>query len=334
MNFLLILQLEVRKYSAIFLFIMSFSSLCAQSFDVLKLSSPIILKGDSVTAYRDPAIIYHNDTFYLYFTLVKIESNGMIFSYTAQSRSKNLIEWTSPEKITPREQTLNYSSPGNIINHNNTWILCLQTYPRKDYAAEQMPRYGDNNARIFTMQSKDLVNWSDPEIIMVKGNDVPINKMGRMIDPFIIEDKDAPGKYWCFYKQNGVSLSYSYDLVNWTFFGSTKSGENVCVLIEGNEYVLFHSPQNGIGIKRSNYLINWRDDGKPLTLGQKQWDWAKGRITAGTVIKVADTEYPYIMFFHGSGPLTENEGDFDKNSSIGIAWSKDLKKWSWPGISD
>jgi len=37
------------------------------------------------------------------------------------------------------------------------------------------------------------------------------------------------------------------------------------------------------------------------------------------------------MFFHGSGPLTETQGDFDKNSSIGIAWSKDLIIWDWPG---
>ncbi|MCD7976136.1 MAG: hypothetical protein LUG51_02885 [Tannerellaceae bacterium] len=39
----------------------------------------------------------------------------------------------------------------------------------------------------------------------------------------------------------------------------------------------------------------------------------------------------YVMFFHGSGPFTEEEGDFDKNSSIGIAWSEDLLQWEWPG---
>jgi hypothetical protein len=37
------------------------------------------------------------------------------------------------------------------------------------------------------------------------------------------------------------------------------------------------------------------------------------------------------MFFHGSGPLTEAQGDFDKNASIGIAWSNDLIHWNWPG---
>jgi hypothetical protein len=37
------------------------------------------------------------------------------------------------------------------------------------------------------------------------------------------------------------------------------------------------------------------------------------------------------MFFHGSGPKTEPQGDFDRNASIGIAWSDDLVVWEWPG---
>jgi hypothetical protein len=306
-------------------------STLGQSPDLSKLSSPILFKGDEHTAYRDPAILFHADTFYLYFTLVEIEESGYIYSYTAQSRSRDLLKWSRPEKITPRDQSLNFSSPGNLIRFRNEWILCLQTYPRKGYTMDQMPRYGDENSRIYTMRSKDLRSWSTPKVIAVKGEDTPVSKMGRMIDPYIIEDKDAKGKYWCFYKQNGVSLSYSDDLINWTFFGSTRSGENVCVITEGNEYILFHSPQNGIGVKRSNYLINWKDEGL-ITLGQDQWEWAKGRITAGTVLKIENNlDYKYIMFFHGSGPLTEDEGDFDKNSSIGIAWSKDLQNWDWPG---
>lgn len=318
----------------IFLFSLNFSnsSLKAQIVDLSRLSSPIIFKGDSVTAYRDPAILHHEGTYHLFFTLVEIEPNGYVYSYTAQSQSVDLVNWSEPEKITARDQSLNFSSPGNMIKYNDEWILCLQTYPRKNYTVDQMPRYGDQSARIFMMKSKDLKTWSSPELIRVKGKNTPEKEMGRMIDPFIIEDKDAKGKYWCFYKQNGVSLSYSYDLKEWTYFGSTQSGENVCVITEGTEYVLFHSPQNGIGVKRSNYLINWKDKGKPIKLGQNEWNWAKGRITAGTVLQTEiSPESKYLMFFHGSGPLTEEEGDFDKNASIGIAWSKDLKKWSWPG---
>ncbi|WP_158552681.1 hypothetical protein [Spirosoma telluris] len=70
-----------------------------------------------------------------------------------------------------------------------------------------------------------------------------------------------------------------------------------------------------------------------ITLGQAEWPWAKGRITAGTVLNLKSNPAfgKYVMLFHGSGPLTEEAGDFDKNASIGIAWSDDLLHWQWPG---
>lgn len=300
---------------------------------LLRLKSPVIFQGDSVTAYRDPAILYNDNKFYLFFTLIEVGKDGKVFSYTATSVSKDLRKWTTPRKITPRDQNLDYCSPGNVIKFRNQWILCLQTYPRPDLFITQPVRYGNANARIFIMRSKDLINWSEPELLKVKGDNVPVEKMGRMIDPYLIEDKGEKGKYWCFYKQRGVSMSYSYDLVNWTFFGFTESGENTCVLTENDEYTLFHSPSNGIGIKKSHDLKSWTTWGKLITLGQDEWPWAKGRITAGAVINLKNVKgiENYLMFFHGSGPKKESEGDFDKNASIGIAWSSDLLNWSWPG---
>ncbi|MBK8506027.1 MAG: hypothetical protein IPL46_29830 [Saprospiraceae bacterium] len=296
------------------------------------LESPIIFKGDDTTAYRDPAILFHENTFFLFFTLVKTE-NGRIYSYTATSQSSDLLQWSPVKIITERDQALNYCSPGNVIRFGGEWILCLQTYPRPDYTADQKPRYGTSESRLYTMRSRDLVNWSSPEIMMVKGPDVQIADLGRMIDPYLLEDKDEKGKWWCFYKQNGVSMSYSHDLKNWTLFGHTESGENVCVLSEKDEYILFHSPPNGIAIKRSSNLENWSNFGNLITLGQNEWDWAKGRISAGTVVNLKNNEKlgKYVMFFHGSGPKTEEQGDFDRNASLGIAWSDDLINWEWPG---
>ena len=214
----------------------------------------------------------------------------------------------------------------------NGSYVCKHIPRAPDLYITQPVRYGDGTARVYTMRSKDLVNWDPPEILMVKGNDIPVEKMGRMIDPYLIGDKNIKGKYWCFYKQNGVSMSYTYDLKNWTFSGNVEAGENVCVLSENNEYILFHSPSNGIGIKKSKDLKNWETWGDLITLGQEDWDWAKGRITAGVVINMKNVKgfEHYLMFFHGSGPLKENQGDFDKNASIGIAWSKDLIHWIWP----
>lgn len=315
----------------IFVFFVSVIQINAQNSPLFDLSTPIIFKGNEKTAYRDPAVLYDNGTFYLYFTLVRSEKDK-VYSYTAMSQSKNLSKWSKPKILTPRDQNLDYSSPGNIVKFGDEWILCLQTYPRPNYFVEQMPRFGTEDARIFIMRSKDLTNWSEPELLKVKGPDVTGKEMGRMIDPYLIEDKDEPNKWWCFYKQNGVSMSYTYDFKTWEYVGHTASGENVCVLVEDNEYILFHSLKNGIAIKQSSDLNNWEEWEGVITLGQKNWSWAKGRITAGAVIDLRNNPLfgKYLMFFHGSGPKSEEEGDFDKNASIGIAWSIDLLNWDWP----
>lgn len=305
----------------------------AQGKILQSLPSPVIFKGDNKTAYRDPAVLYNQQKLYLFFTLVKSEDDGKVYSYTAMSSTKDLKKWSAIKILTPQNQNLDYSSPGNVIHYKNKWIICLQTYPRPDYTIKQMPRFGTGDARLYTMYSNDLDNWSKPQLLKVKGPDTSFALSGRMIDPYLLEDKDEKGKWWCFYKQNGVSMSYSYDLEKWTYSGHTESGENACVLVENNEYILFHSPKNGIAIKRSSDLKHWKDWGNLITLGQKEWIWAKGRITAGTVVNLTNDKNfgKYVMFFHGSGPLTEEEGDFDKNSSIGIAWSDDLLGWNWPG---
>ncbi len=305
----------------------------AQGKILQSLPSPVIFKGDNKTAYRDPAVLYNQQKLYLFFTLVKSEDDGKVYSYTAMSSTKDLKKWSAIKILTPRNQNLDYSSPGNVIHYKNKWIICLQTYPRPDYTIKQMPRFGTGDARLYTMSSNDLDNWSKPQLLKVKGPDTSFALLGRMIDPYLLEDKDEKGKWWCFYKQNGVSMSYSYDLEKWTYSGHTESGENTCVLVENNEYILFHSPKNGIAIKRSSDLKHWKDWGNLISLGQKEWVWAKGRITAGTVVNLTNDKNfgKYVMFFHGSGPLTEEEGDFDKNASIGIAWSDDLLDWNWPG---
>ncbi len=297
-----------------------------QAVDFSAIKSPIIFKGDDRTAYRDPAAICHDGVFRLFFTLVRTEDDGNIYMYTAVSKSRDLAEWTPPRTLTPRDRSLNFSSPGNVVRFGDEWVLCLQTYPRPN--AE---KYGNQTARIWTMRSKDLETWGEPELLRVKGPGVPVEQMGRMIDPFLLQDKDDPGKWWCFYKQNGVSMSHSRDLRNWTYFGRASAGENASVLVDGGEYVLFHSPGNGVGVKRSRDLATWQD-ADLITLGQKDWPWARGRLTAGFVLDLRGQPGigRYVMFFHGSGPEDERTM-FDTHASLGIAWSGDLVTWDWPG---
>ena len=288
--------------------------------------SPVLLRGDSHIAYRDPAVHYTEGIFRVYHTQVHREADGRCYLYTAVVESRDLARWTAPRVLTPRDPRLNYSSPGNVIRHNDRWLLCLQTYPTPNNE-----RYGDHTARVFTMASDDLVHWSEPRLMRVKGPDVPVAEMGRMIDPYLVEDKDEPGKWWCFFKQNGVSMSYSYDLETWTYLRRADAGENVCVLVEDGAYVLIHSPENGVGFKRSPDLVHWTDCGV-MRLGQDDWPWAQGRLTAAHVLdlRVEPSVGRYVMCFHGSSVAGVRERETHGHSSLALAWSDDLDHWQWP----
>lgn len=294
--------------------------------DLSRLRSPILLEGNEHRAYKDPCALYYNGVIRLYFTLVETEQDGSVFLNTAMSESTDLCNWSEPVILTPKDQNLNYSSPGNIINFKEEWIMCLQTYPRPN-----KEKYGNQDSRVWKMRSADLIHWTVPELLLVKGDAVAAEDMGRMIDPYLVESRQKPGEWYCFYKQNGVSLSVSCDLEHWSYCGSEQAGENVCILPYGDEYIMFHSPDNGIGVMRSKDLIHWREEGGLITLGQQDWEWAKGRITAGFVLdlrQVAGVE-AFVMFFHGTGPEDERM-IFDTHASIGIAWSHDLIHWDWP----
>lgn len=293
-------------------------------FDYAKIPSPILLRGDDKTAYRDPAAYYDGRRFYLFCTYVECDDGGP-YLYTVESVSEDLINWSAPIKLTPKNKALNFSSPGNVVRADDGYRLCLQTYCR-----ENGEKFGNENSRIWTMRSDDLIVWDAPRLLRAKG-DTPREDMGRMIDPFLLRDKDDPRKWWCLYKQNGVSMSLSPDLENWTYQGHTNAGENVCVIVKDNTYYVFHSPHNGIGILRTNDFVNFEVFGPLITLGQEQWPWARGRITAGFVLDLTkDPQYgKYLLFFHGSGPEGENTM-FDHNASIGIAWSDNLLKWEYP----
>lgn len=284
---------------------------------VQSLSSSLLIEGNDTCAYRDPAVLYFEGTFYLYCTLVETEPEG-VFMYTALSESEDLIHWSPMRKLTVRDQSKNFSSPGNVVRLGEKWIMCLQTYCR-----ENKEKYGNGNCRIFLMESTDLRTWSDPKPLMVMGDNISIEEAGRMIDPYLIE-KD--GLWYCYFKRDGkICYSTSLDLSHWTFQGNICGGENPSVIERDGKYYMFCSPQNGIAVKVSEDLIDWKDNGEILTFGQNHWDWARGRLTAGMVVQVDDG---WLMFFHGTGPQDESV-IFDTNACIGVAWSYDLKKWFW-----
>ena len=152
---------------------------------------PVFLAGDATIAYRDPCGHYHDGVFRVWHTQVHGEAGGDWVTATGVVESRDLANWTQPRVITPLDRRLNYSSQCNVIRYDGRWVMCLQTYPTPDGG-----RIGDETARVFAMCSDDLVEWDEPELIAVKGPDVARVDLGRMFDPYLIDDKDEPGKWW------------------------------------------------------------------------------------------------------------------------------------------
>lgn len=274
----------------------------------------ILFEGNDRFAYRDPACFYKDGTYYLFFTACEKE-NGFMCSQVAMSQSQDLAHWSNPRMITPRNINLNFCSPGNVVEHNGEYVLCFCSYPMPFLYAQQY--YADETARLFTMRTKDFQTFSEPELLRAKG-DVPREDMGRMIDPFILPFKD---EFYLFFKQNGVSLSRSKDLVHWQYMGHAQAGENACVIPYQGQYLLIHSPENGIAFSVSHDLQNWTELSL-TTLNQANWPWAAGRITAGFVMEApSETGYRYLLFFHGSRDVfPETHG----NASVALAFTNDL----------
>lgn len=102
--------------------------------------------------------------------------------------------------LTPRDQNLDYSSPGSVVRYNSELKLFLQTYPRPNYTTAQMPQYGTSDARLFIMRSTDLSRRSAPELLRVKGPTVDEKAMGRRSIPIWWKIKMNP-------ENGGVSIN-------------------------------------------------------------------------------------------------------------------------------
>ena len=107
-----------------------------------KMTSPILFRGDERHAWRDPAAFYRDGVIHLFMTLTETEDDGRVFMYVAHSSSRDLLNWTEPEKLTVRDQSKNFSSPGNVVDLGDRFLLCFQTYCR-----ENGEKFGKRNCR-------------------------------------------------------------------------------------------------------------------------------------------------------------------------------------------
>lgn len=298
-----------------------------------------ILPCTGTAGFRDPAAIYYDGSVYCYYSYVEKGDDGLTTFRLGLSVSEDLTHWRGPYFLTQADRRYNYSSPGCVIRRNGEFLMCIQTYPTFGNAPGQI--CGDASSRIYLIRSSDLLHWSEPELMRVHGENVPPEDMGRMIDPYIVEDIRTPGKYLVFYKQHpknvphrrtdtGYPVEYmcyssTWDFKRYQYEGYMESGENVCVLPWGNGYRVYNSPQNGVGCFITEDFVSRREE-PLLTLGQSHWLWAAQRLTAGFVLD--GTKNPdigkYLMFFNGDQP-----DSFPFCASVGLAWSDDLQNWSY-----
>ena len=317
--------------------------------DLQAIPGPILLAGNEHTAYRDPLLHYHDGIFRLFCSVVEARADGNDRFHVGMIESRDLRSWSPLRPATDPGDPRNFCGPGGIVRQDGRWVLCLSSYPRPNA----------HDARCWIMASTDLQRWQGPRALQLKGPAVPVRDTGRALDPYLFRDKDDPERWWCCYKHGGVllgrahglgfggtpippdnlllqsmQLSFSRDLEHWTPYAQTDGEENYCVLVDRaeDEYVLIHAPANGIGIKRSADLVNWYDECL-YTLGQRQWPWAQGRITAGHLLDLRG--HPavgkYLLTFHGATARGRRERAHHGEARIGIAWSDDLVHWHWPG---
>jgi len=284
----------------------------------------IVFRGNKTVAYRDPACYFYEDSYHLFFTL-SIKKDGYMYNHVAVSQSVDLLHWTDPQILTETDKLKNFCSPGCVVKYHDEYRICVSSYPMPVPFSEC--GYADETARLYMMRTKDFKTYSDPEKIYAKGKNCSINDEGRMIDPFLLENKDQKGEYILLFKQNGVSLSRTKDMENWEFTGSVAGGENACILIRDNKYLLIHSPENGIGLKESTNLRDWDDKGI-VTLEQSKWDWASGRLTAGFAMESkGGTRFKYILFFHGS--RKESHPETHGEATLAMAFTDDFETYSY-----
>ena len=282
---------------------------------------PIIFPGSPTVAYRDPTCVFVNGTYHLLFTVSQKE-NGYMYNFVAHSESRDLCTFSKPKIITKKDKTKNFCSPGNVIRVRDHYRICVTSYPMPLPFEEQC--YADKTARLFFIETTDFRTFSEPKKIAAKGIDC--EDEGRMIDPFVLEDKDVCGRYLLFFKQNGVSISESYDLENWKYLGHVEGGENACVFVEDGRYHLIHSPHNGIGHKVSEDLSTWTDLGVCLPKETNE-AFASGRLTAAFAMKNEQSEIPYryVVFFHGS--KKESSPETHGDASLAMYYTNDFETY-------
>ncbi len=298
-------------------------------------------------AIRDPAMAFSEGVFHVYHTYVDFRGilepteysgaddgvhHGRIYISTHMRTTKDFVTWSDTREVFGGPN--HYSSPGNVFRHPVTgrWTICMQSYP---FPAGKDT--GDERCRLFLAQSDDLVNWSEPQVMVPEGAQHNYNDSPRQIDPFVVLDGD---RAWCFYKTIGeLGVLVSEDgLQTWReallehpaigrgHLPTGETVENPYVIRHEDKWWMFLSPcsmPRTIGWTCSDSLTDW-----PAVkyLEFPDLPWAPHGPTAPVILDLRDEALgQWLMLFHG-----DTERRTGHEAALGLAVSKDLLTWTCP----
>ena len=276
---------------------------------------------------RDPAAIYHNGLFHLYFT-VQFEQQrwGMPEGYQIfMMTTPDFRTFSYPKPVTPR----GYVSPGNIVYHNGKWLMSITRYPWP--------------TAVSMVESEDLLNWSEPRIVIPTfhgpywGNDAH-----GPIDGYIFKWKE---RLWMLYsdyakgsRAQHLGLACSSDgvdfenittdapLLDSDFYNSNRGIENASIVADGDRLFLFCSvgmPEQHIAVLESDDIMKWPVLDSSAEIGGLQQEWSKYVACAQFVADWRKELGHWAMLYMGT-----RFKDPYARMMFGMAISDDLKNWT------
>lgn len=276
---------------------------------------------------RDPALYFTGGELLCFHTTVEEPLPGRRSLFIELSKSRNFQHWDTRRLS---DSPLNFSSPGNLMEVNGEYVLCLQSYP-----IPEGQLWADEHCRLYLMRSRNLTDWSKPEEFVISRPVPQWSASSRKIDPYLVKHQ---GLYYCLYKTEGrFGILRSADLRSWEEFtdapvfssGNTPDGvtvENPCLIQDDHGgWIMFFSPcrsGRGIGMAKSEYLIYWKD---VRYLDLPVPSWAANGISAAMVLDLRSSHDCRLMAFHGE------DSEHSHSAAIGFAQSRDLCRWEITG---
>lgn len=286
-------------------------------FDLAKIKAPLIWKSTEEVGYSHPIAHFCNGKYYFFFTVVH-KNNGDSYKTIAISTSTDLRRYTTPgmlqfgkeSQLEEPQRKVELFNPSGLVEFQGNYYLCCESNKNLD-----------GNCDIYLIKSKDLEEFEEPVPI-----DLPGNARGSFQKPYLIKDREQPGRVWCIYQDNGLVSAWTEDMKSWHFASrSTMTADEICVLAREDSYLLYTTREEGVFVWQTKSLETpiWKALGeqKPLSLYRNCHEWACGKLGCSCVVKDPITGY-FLMLYWGA-----REASLPEDGTLALAFSADLLHW-------